>query len=72
MKASGIFPTRVLGALLAWAAIITVPTLIASVYGMNFRHMPELMLRYGYPAALVLMLSTAIGLYAYFRRVRWL
>ena len=56
----------------AWAAIITVPTLIASVYGMNFRHMPELMLRFGYPAALVLMLSTAIGLYAYFRRVRWL
>ncbi len=33
----------------AWAAIIAVPTVIASIYGMNFRYMPELYLRFGYP-----------------------
>jgi magnesium transporter len=56
----------------AWAAIIAVPTWIASVYGMNFRHMPELRWIAGYPAALTLMLMTAVGLYVYFKRVRWL
>ena len=38
-----------------WAAIITVPTLIASIYGMNFEHMPELHWRFGYPLALTTM-----------------
>ena len=33
----------------AWAGIIAVPTVIASIYGMNFRYMPELDLRFGYP-----------------------
>jgi magnesium transporter len=56
----------------AWAAIIAVPTLIASVYGMNFEHMPELRSEFGYPLAVAVMLATAIGLYAFFRRVRWL
>jgi magnesium transporter len=55
-----------------WAAIITVPTFIASVYGMNFRHMPELSWLYGYPLALGLMVVCAVGLYAYFKRVDWL
>jgi magnesium transporter len=56
----------------AWAAIIAVPTLIASIYGMNFEHMPELSWRFGYPLAVGAMLLLAAGLYAYFRRVRWL
>ncbi len=56
----------------AWAAIIAVPTWIASVYGMNFEHMPELGWGAGYPAALALMLFTAVGLWVYFKRVRWL
>jgi magnesium transporter len=55
-----------------WAAIITVPTFIASFYGMNFRHMPELRWVGSYPAVVALMIATAIGLYAYFKRVGWL
>ena len=56
----------------AWAAIIAVPTWIASVYGMNFEHMPELAWRVGYPGAIALMLTTAVSLYLYFKHVRWL
>jgi magnesium transporter len=56
----------------AWAGIILVPTLIAGVYGMNFRHMPELGWVGGYPAALTLMLGSALVLYAVFRRRDWL
>jgi magnesium transporter len=56
----------------AWAAIITVPTLIAGIYGMNFRNMPELRWHVGYYGALLLMLSTCVGLYAYFRHIKWL
>ena len=43
---------EVVQAISAWAAIIAVPTFIASVYGMNFEHMPELRLTAGYPLAL--------------------
>jgi magnesium transporter len=56
----------------AVAAIIAVPTFIASVYGMNFRHMPELNTHAGYPLSLAAMLLCAIGLAAYFRRIDWL
>jgi magnesium transporter len=56
----------------AWAAIITVPTFIASFYGMNFNHMPELHQRFGYPAVVTLMVISAVVLYASFRRARWL
>jgi magnesium transporter len=55
-----------------WAAIITVPTLIASIYGMNFEHMPELRWQLGYPMALGAMVIIAFGLYRYLRRVGWL
>jgi magnesium transporter len=55
-----------------WAAILAVPTFVASVYGMNFRDMPELGWPVGYPAALVLMVAIGVALYVYFRRVRWL
>jgi magnesium transporter len=56
----------------AWAAIITVPTFIASFYGMNFSHMPELHHRFGYPAVVTLMALSAVVLYLSFRRARWL
>ena len=46
-------------------------TFIASIYGMNFDHMPELHWRYGYVSALGLMGVTAIGMLYYFRRKGW-
>ncbi|MBX9759942.1 MAG: magnesium transporter CorA family protein, partial [Beijerinckiaceae bacterium] len=48
------------------------PTLVASIYGMNFKHMPELEWVSGYPIALVLMVITAIIPFIYFRRKGWL
>ena len=56
----------------AWAAILIVPTLIAGIYGMNFDFMPELHWTFGYPFALALMVSISVGLYAVFRRIKWL
>jgi magnesium transporter len=55
-----------------WAAIITVPTLIASIYGMNFEHMPELKWRYSYPACLLVMLLAGVVLHRILRRAGWL
>ncbi len=48
------------------------PTLIASVYGMNFKLLPELDWQWGYPFAITLMLASAIGPLAYFKRRGWL
>jgi len=48
------------------------PTLIASVYGMNFKFMPELDLSYGYAYAIVLMIASALVPMWYFRRRGWL
>ena len=48
------------------------PTLIASVYGMNFQHMPELQWEYGYPFSLVLMLASVTAPFWYFRKKGWL
>jgi magnesium transporter len=56
----------------AWAAILAVPTLIAGVYGMNFKDMPELSWGVGYPAAVALMALISVSLYVYFRRIEWL
>jgi magnesium transporter len=58
--------------LAAWAAIIAVPTMIAGVYGMNFRHMPELDWWLGYPFAISLMVAVCGGLYWRFKRADWL
>lgn len=58
--------------LAAWAAIIAVPTLIAGLYGMNFKTMPEIEWDYGYPASLVVMLGICGFLYRWFRKVGWL
>jgi len=56
----------------AWAAILFAPTLVGTIYGMNFKHMPELGLFYGYPAAVALMIATSATLYYVFKRRRWL
>jgi magnesium transporter len=56
----------------AIAGIIAVPTLIASNYGMNFEHMPELDKTWGYPATLALMVLCVAATAAFFRRIRWL
>ncbi|HSB23771.1 MAG TPA: magnesium/cobalt transporter CorA [Burkholderiaceae bacterium] len=48
------------------------PTLIASIYGMNFQEMPELRLPWGYPLALLLMLASVVAPFIYFRRKGWL
>ena len=56
----------------AWAAIIAVPTFIASVYGMNFEHMPELDSRLGYPLVLAVMLIAILVLHRFFKRIQWL
>jgi len=48
------------------------PTLIASIYGMNFRAMPELNWTYGYPFAIALMATSVIAPFWYFRRKGWL
>jgi magnesium transporter len=53
------------------AVILMPPTLVASVYGMNFRHMPELEFRYGYPMALSLMAISAILPIVWFKRRGW-
>ncbi|SDR76958.1 magnesium and cobalt transport protein CorA [Agrococcus carbonis] len=56
----------------SWAAILFAPTLVAGIYGMNFRHMPELHWLLGYPFAIVLMLLFAGVLYVVFKRRHWL
>ena len=56
----------------AWAAILFAPTLVGTVYGMNFDHMPELHWVLGYPFALVLMLVVSLSLYAVFKKRDWL
>ncbi|MCK7623132.1 magnesium/cobalt transporter CorA [Streptomyces sp. RS10V-4] len=56
----------------AWAALAAVPTLIAGIYGMNFRDMPELNWSLGYPAILLVMAVIEVSLYRLFKRRGWL
>ena len=58
--------------LTGWAAIIAVPTFIASVYGMNFRLVPPDGQIFGFWFAISLMAATAVGLYAFFKRRQWI
>ena len=58
--------------LASWAAILAVPTLIASLYGMNFEVMPELHWSYGYPVALGMMTVLCLLLFRRLRRAGWL
>jgi magnesium transporter len=54
------------------AVMLMPPTLVASIYGMNFKHMPELDHPWGYPLALLLMFVSGLLPYLYFRRKGWL
>jgi magnesium transporter len=56
----------------AWAAILFAPTLVGTVYGMNFDSMPELHWRLGYPVALCLMALVSVVLYLVFKRRDWI
>ncbi|MGW1023638.1 magnesium and cobalt transport protein CorA [Streptomyces sp. NPDC002577] len=56
----------------SWAAILFAPTLVGTIYGMNFREMPELHWVLGYPFALVLMAIVCASLYLIFKRKDWL
>jgi len=63
---------EVVKAVSAWAAIAGVIAVLTGIWGMNFDHMPELGLTYGYPLALLTMLSSAAVLYRLFKRLGWL
>ncbi|MFF5792931.1 magnesium and cobalt transport protein CorA [Paeniglutamicibacter sp. NPDC012692] len=56
----------------SWAAILFAPSLIGSIYGMNFSHMPELHVLWGYPAALGLMVALSVSLFVVFKKNNWL
>jgi magnesium transporter len=56
----------------SWAAILFAPTLIGTVYGMNFDHMPELHWVLGFPFAIVLMALVCVSLYVVFKHRDWL
>ncbi|MFE4248132.1 magnesium and cobalt transport protein CorA [Streptomyces sp. NPDC056910] len=56
----------------SWAAILFAPTLVGTIYGMNFDHMPELGWGYGYPFAILLMAVVCVSLYFIFKRRDWL
>ena len=58
--------------LAAWAAIIAVPTMVAGIYGMNFKHMPELDWEYGYFVSIAMMALADLYLYFRFKKARWL
>jgi magnesium transporter len=64
--------TEVTKKLAGWAAIIAVPTLIAGIYGMNFKNIPEYDWQYGYPLAMIAMVLIDVMLYLWFRKIRWL
>jgi magnesium transporter len=63
---------QVMKKMTSWGAILIVATLIAGIYGMNFRHMPELNWQYGYAEALGLMALSTFVLWRYFKRKGWL
>lgn len=58
--------------LAAWAAILAVPTMIAGLYGMNFKYIPEIEWDYGYPVTILVMTSISLMLYRGFKKSGWL
>ena len=58
--------------LAAYGALFAVPTAIAGIYGMNFKFMPELEWKFGYPVALAVIFISDLVLWARFRKARWL
>jgi magnesium transporter len=72
MAVIGVQQSDIVRKISGWAAIITVPTFIASFYGMNFDHMPELRWAGAYPLVIALMVITALALHRSFKRAGWL
>lgn len=64
--------SRTMKQLAAYAALVAVPTLIAGIYGMNFRHMPEVEWLFGYPVVLALMAGLDAYLYYKLKKAKWL
>ena len=58
--------------LAGWAAILAIPTMIAGIYGMNFKYMPELEWQWGYPTALLVMVILDSYLLYRFRKAGWI
>jgi magnesium transporter len=56
----------------AWVGIVAVPTFLVGVWGMNYKHMPELSWRYGYPTALAIIVVVMLVLHRIFKRAGWL
>ena len=56
----------------SWAAILFAPTLVGTIYGMNFDSMPELHWEFGYPVAVAAMGVMGLGLWGIFKRRKWL
>ena len=63
---------EVMKKLTGWAAIIAVPTMVAGIYGMNFKFMPELDWRFGYPLVMAVTFGICGVLYVRFKRAGWL
>jgi magnesium transporter len=72
LSVSGNRMNMVMKRLTSIATILMSVTLIAGIYGMNFKYMPELEWRFGYVYALLSMIVIGLGLYIYFRKVKWL
>ncbi|MFQ6371159.1 magnesium/cobalt transporter CorA [Shewanella sp. YIC-542] len=72
MGFSGLQQNKIIKIFSVAAVVFLPPTLIASSYGMNFKHMPELDWSVGYPIAIILMLASAVSTYLFFRRKGWL
>jgi magnesium transporter len=72
LSLASVSQNEVVKRLTGWGAIVAVPTLIASIYGMNFSMMPELTWRFGYPVALATMATACGFLYYRFKRSGWL
>jgi magnesium transporter len=63
---------KIMKTMTSWGAILFSAGLIAGIYGMNFRHMPELHWMFGYPFALGLMVAVTFALWRWFRKRGWI
>ncbi len=64
--------TEIMKTLTVGASFVLIPTLIASIYGMNFKVMPEIYWKYGYAFSIGLMVFSILTTYAYFKRKKWI
>jgi magnesium transporter len=63
---------EIVKSLAGWSAIVFMPTVVFSLYGMNFHHMPELQWQYGYPFTIVATAMVCVWLYRRFKKNDWL